>query len=110
MPSVPLLISPEQFAVTLERYCALVTRLYAAYYESNGFTHEPAPIASYRVGQRYAKVLAGKNVHTFIDMTNGDILKAATWKAPAKNGVRGNIFADDLGASAINHYGALYLR
>lgn len=46
-------------------------------------------------GQRFAKIVinsGGQNsVHCFIDKTNGDILKAASWKAPQKNGVRGNL-------------------
>lgn len=28
----------------------------------------------------------------FIDKTNGNVLKAASWKAPAKNFARGNIY------------------
>lgn len=48
-------------------------------------------------GRTYIKVLARTSVHSFIVKENtgkfkkGDILKAATWKAPAKNFSRGNI-------------------
>jgi len=42
-------------------------------------------------------------------MINGDILKSGSWKAPAPNGVRGNIFTEDFGASSVNEYGAKYL-
>jgi hypothetical protein len=47
-------------------------------------------------------------VYCFVDLTNGDILKAATWKAPAKH-ARGNILAVDP-MSAVGIGGANYLR
>ena len=49
-------------------------------------------------------------VHSFVEYTTGDIYKAATYKTPAKNGVRGNIFADDLGKSVIDYHGARYIK
>lgn len=51
----------------------------------------------YEIGSRYVKVIAGNSVHSFICMTDmgkfckGDILKAASWKAPARNHARGNV-------------------
>lgn len=44
----------------------------------------------------------------FVDKTNGDILKAAGWKAPAKH-ARGNIF-DANPLANCNEYGPNYLR
>ena len=38
-----------------------------------------------------------------------DILKGG-WNAPVKNGVRGNIFSDDLGASVVTEHGPMYLK
>jgi hypothetical protein len=38
----------------------------------------------------------------------GDILKPATWKAPAKH-PRGSVFADDFGLSCVGPYGVDYL-
>lgn len=52
----------------------------------------------YEVGSKYIKVITDNSVHSFIvrNKTNkfepGDILKAASWKAPATNFARGNIF------------------
>ena len=114
----------------LNDYVALVTELNADYWTRNGFTFAPAPVASVSIGRRYAKIMTIEgsyfktspfreykeegfhtcSVHTFVDMTNGDILKAGSWKAPAPNGVRGNIFSDDLGRSVINEHGANYLK
>ena len=49
-------------------------------------------------GSVYVKVLCKTSVHSFIVKTDGerfkrgDILKAASYKAPAKNFPRGNVF------------------
>ena len=50
------------------------------------------------------------SVHCFIDGATGNILKAASFKVPAK-GVRGSIFNAnyDIGR-AVGEYGAAYLR
>lgn len=51
------------------------------------------------VGQRYIRLVIDshgqRHVHAFVDRTNGDIIKAAGWKAPQKGvhglAVRGNL-------------------
>lgn len=66
-------------------------------------------------GRRYIRlVLVAEGISTrsawgFVDKETGDVLKAASWKAPAK-GSRGNIFKEDNGAEAITAYGIRYLR
>lgn len=61
-------------------------------------------------GKRYIKVcLEGSGVYAFIDKTNGDIFKPASWSAPAKH-ARGNIFAEDNGMGCCGPYGVAYLR
>lgn len=63
-------------------------------------------------GLRYIRIWSndgnGRNAYAFIDKTNGDILKPATWKAPAKH-ARGNIYAADA-MSQMSSYGPAYLR
>jgi len=54
-----------------------------------------------RAGQRM--------VHCFVRKSDGAILKAAGWKAPAKH-PRGSIYAADFGMSAVTTHGANYLR
>ena len=64
---------------------------------------------SYRKGRRYIKVIRGGSVHCFVDRTNGDVLKAASWSTPAKH-ARGNIFDAYNGLEHMNEYGPAYLR
>lgn len=50
-----------------------------------------------------------RSVYCFVDKTTGDVLKSASWKAPAK-GVRGNIFNPDHGLTRMGPFGAAYNR
>lgn len=49
------------------------------------------------LGSKYIKVMSGTGVHSFIvikpdgKFRYGDILKAASWAAPARNFTRGNV-------------------
>ena len=66
-------------------------------------------------GRRYDKIVSSdigttsnqSRVYAFIDKTNGDILKPATWKAPAKH-ARGNIYDDDC-MQFMSPYGPAYM-
>ena len=52
-------------------------------------------------GKKFIKIIKDGSVHSFIVIEDGpkwkagDILKAATWKAPAQNFSRGNVFVGD---------------
>jgi hypothetical protein len=65
-------------------------------------------------GPRYIRVVVAdvsgvsRSVYCFIDATNGDILKSASWKTPAKH-ARGSIFAANP-LDAVTVYGGRYLR
>lgn len=66
-------------------------------------------------GRKYAKIVTGtttshamRSVFCFVNRENGDILKAASWKAPAKH-ARGNVLRDDR-LDAVGRYGANYMR
>ena len=107
-------------------YADVVQTKQDEYFKRHNFTHSPSDKVEVKLGRRYAKIVklsrhyvaqasdkviettSGGSVHTFVDINNGDILKAASWAAPAPNGVRGNIFSDDYGASVVNEHGANY--
>ena len=56
---------------------------------------------SFQPWKKFIKIINGGSVHSFIvvgdqgKFKNGDILKAASWAAPAKNFKRGNILTKD---------------
>lgn len=64
---------------------------------------------SFSEGPKYVKVFNRGSVHSFVDKTNGNVLKPASWKAPAKH-ARGNIYAADNGLKNMGPYGPAYLR
>ena len=69
-------------------------------------------------GKRYIKINrknvsgSGLSVFAFIDAkkgnTYGDILKPASWRAPAKH-ARGNVFDGNHGISSVGVFGPAYL-
>ena len=84
-----------------------VRRIYLTYMEKN-FPNQVEEM-TVKQGPRYIKINRGNSVHAFVDRTNGDVLKPASWRAPAKT-ARGNVFDDKNGLGMINHYGPEYLR
>lgn len=77
------------------------------------------PILTAKKGKRYIKIIknetfgSGKSVFCFIDAkegpTFGDVLKAASWNAPARHS-RGNVFDGSWGVNAVSVYSAHYMR
>ena len=107
---------PGDVTEQLNKYMAMVQEKNDAYFKMMGFTFSDPPHVSADIGRKYARVVkndqlnGSRSVHTFVNMLNGDILKSGGWSAPQKNGVRGNIFADDLGANRVNEHGANYIK
>ena len=60
-------------------------------------------------GRRYVRLVKGGSAYGFIDLTNGDLLKTASWNKPAK-GARGNVFNSDYGMSGCTKFGMIYFR
>lgn len=94
----------------IEAYASRVQQLNN---EMHAKHHLNCPLAQVSIenGRRYARIIiiengASRSVHSFVDLTNGNILKAASWKMPAK-GIRGNIA--DL-TKGFNAYGAQSYR
>jgi len=51
----------------------------------------------FEAGSKYVKVVSisgggSRSVHCFVEKANGNILRAASWKSPARNFVRGNVY------------------
>lgn len=72
-------------------------------------------ILTTKVGKKYVKIISkaqsgyGTSVWAFIDKATGDILKPASWKAPAEH-ARGNILDQDNGTRSVTAYGPGYLQ
>ena len=109
-------INPFDVQDRLDKYVALVQQKNNNYYKAMNFTFSDPPVVTVDYGKKYARIVkndqlnGGRSVHTFVNLLNGDILKSGSWKAPAPNGVRGSIFAADLGADRVGEHGANYLR
>ncbi len=79
----------------IEAYIARVQQLNDEMHAEH-YPNVPTPRVSVENGKRYARIVLSnghtdrKSVHSFVDLTNGNILKAASWKMPAK-GIRGNV-------------------
>lgn len=107
-----------RFIEHLVAFCNGVFAMRVAYNEKHGYQIEKEKDVIYEEGSRYFKVLyrtqwkgegeIKSHIHCFVDKTNGGILKAATYKAPAK-GYRGNIFNENC-LKGVNEYGANYRR
>ena len=81
-------------------------------YHNDNFATLKLPVFETNNGRRYirvARVGVQTSVHCFVDRTNGDVLKAAGWKAPAKH-TRGNIFDNRNGLGSMGEYGPAYLK
>ena len=82
-----------------------------------GMIEEFSVSLTIEIGKRYVKIISGRqsgrSVHSFVVLSDedaggfrrGDILKAASWQAPARNFRRGNVFEEDQGANRISWAG-----
>ena len=96
----------------IQKYIERLHQLQDEYWDKQGFSI-PQSIYSVKKGRKYAKIImthergAGQEiVHSFVNLENGDILKAASWAAPAKT-ARGSVL--DLDAGGFSVHGASYL-
>jgi hypothetical protein len=93
----------------LEAFRKLAEEIAVAYRKAH-FPTLGDPSMSIEKGSRYARIVRTDGqrsvVHCFVDLTNGDVLKAASWKAPAKH-ARANLNDADGGASRLGPYGAM---
>ena len=109
-------INPCDMQVRLDQYIDMVQEKNNHYWKINDFTFSDPPTVVPMYGKKYARIIkvddlnGSRSVHTFVNMLNGEILKSGGWSAPQKNGVRGNIFDEDVGADRVNEHGANYIK
>ena len=82
-----------------------------AIYYSRAFKHLSPPLVTMDgAGRKYMRVsMVGPyqtSAYFFIDLATGDLLKAASYKAPALNFPRGNLFKGDV-LTALTPYGVI---
>lgn len=92
----------------LQNYLNHIAHQYTKWHKLMGFNNESNSIEKfknslrYQEGKTFIKIIREGSVHSFIvkegnkQFQEGDVLKAASWKAPAKNFARGNILNNDL--------------
>lgn len=95
----------------LADFCAAVDAMRAPHFADMPASMQPyAKPLRFEKGPKYARIIkedgAQASVYCFVRLDDGAILKAASYKAPAK-GVRGNIAN---GAADVGIYGAAYRR
>ena len=78
-------INPLDVQVRLDQYVGMIQQKQADYFEAMNFTFSAPPTITVDYGNKYAKVVkndglnGAQSVHSFINMSNGDILKG-NWK------------------------------
>lgn len=69
----------------VEWYCRAIHDATARYFQEQGWTHDFGMFYP-EYGRRFTRIVhengTQRSVHAFVDMTNGDVVKAATWNSP----------------------------
>src|SRR4051794_16932906 len=81
--------------IDLANFRDKVQSLIDAYWAKMNYRHNQPKVAV-TIGPKYARIVlidaAQRSVYGFVDLSNGDLLKADGWKRPAKH-ARGNLFS-----------------
>lgn len=111
--------SPKDIKKAVEMLIKGAQKKIDADFKSN-FPRLKPTILSFKKGKKYYKIIATtdggkgqKSVWAFVDATEGptfgNILKPASWNAPAKH-ARGNVFDGSWGVNSVGVYGPAHLR
>ena len=87
----------NDLAVALIGYKDNIVKDYVNWCGSAGISDIGQFGVEFEPGSKYVKVVkissgGSRSVHSFVEKETGAIWKAASWKAPAKNFARGNVF------------------
>ena len=100
-------VTPEQVDAEMPNFIARIQEMIDEHYAQQ-LPNLNSPTIFVAGGRKYIKVAKRDNqtsVFCFVRAEDGAILKAATWKAPALNFTRGNIFDEVL---PLSPYGVRY--
>jgi hypothetical protein len=99
-------------ATDLELFRCLLQDMIKTYYAKHYALNNDVPLIEITPAKKYARIVRAQggqsSSYGFVDMTTGDLLKAASWTQPAKH-ARGNIFAENPLAGC-GPYGMAYLK
>lgn len=98
--------NPNSFDASLKDFLSYAFDVIEAYYEKS-YPNLKATAFRVEAGRRYVRVIRENSAYCFVDLTNGDILKPASWKAPAKH-ARGNIY-NSMTWTCVGVHGIAYL-
>lgn len=97
----------------IPKFIEAAQALVNAYYARSFPSLTPPILSEDGAGTNYRRIVSrdpsSGSAYCFIDLSNGDVLKADSFKRPAKH-ARSNIFAQDFGVSGVGPHGARYLR
>ena len=90
----------DDLAVALIGYKDNIVKNYVDWCGAAGISDIGQFGVEFEPGSKYVKVVkissgGSRSVHSFVEKETGAIWKAASWKAPAKNFARGNVFDAD---------------
>ena len=103
----------EDFNKKLDSHLKGCHKIHDEYRTRMGFTKVDPPKFTAQHGKKYVKIVrsdgGSRSVHSFIDKATGDVLKPASWNAPAKH-ARGNLHDEHNGLKHMGPHGPAYLK
>ena len=96
----------------LSNYVYYIQKITDQYYADMNFSTQNCKV-SVNMGRKFAKIVktnegGGTSVHSFVELSTGNVYKAASWNSRAKH-VRANINDYESLKRGVNHHGANYL-
>lgn len=104
--------TPDGWDTALDKFIDGVQKIEDKYITENDYKHLKGTKVTFEDAVKFTKVYlnepsGNKRIYCFIDRTNGDVLKPATYSVPAK-GARGNLFDSDHGLKRMGPHGPAY--
>jgi len=105
----------QSFEQALDQFMRGAQQKIDADWKTHGYNVRTKPTLKKSKGKKFIRIFQenpstkDRSAWAFINTENGDVLKPAGWKKPAKH-ARGNIYNDDYGIGTVTAYGPQYLR